>query len=94
MAEGAALEMPCTPCAYRGFESHPVRFDPKISVASRAGSGRFARFLRGSSRSQGSLSRGLSRFDGENRRGNRRVSLCPFPEVRLKAEEPGLKGGL
>ncbi len=25
VAEGAALEMLCTACPYRGFESHPVR---------------------------------------------------------------------
>ena len=36
----------------------------------------------------GSLFRRLSRDDGENRR----VSLCPFPEVRLRAEGNGPAG--
>ena len=29
-AELAALEMPCTPKGYRGFESHPFRQDGRM----------------------------------------------------------------
>ena len=32
MVECAGLEIRCTACPYRGFESHPVRFVPKIST--------------------------------------------------------------
>ena len=38
VAEGAALEMPCTACPYRGFESRPLRSEVRSARWHAAGS--------------------------------------------------------
>ena len=85
MAEGAALEMPCTACPYRGFESHPVRFVPKISVDGGEREQRLGRGTRGSSPLGASPCWRSRKLPGENWLERAR---CLFGSFGLNSSSP------
>lgn len=86
MVEGAALEMPYTPKAYRGFESHTLRFDIASYAATKLSSVSFGHF-------QDALpTPGRHPVHGKvavSRRTPRHPELSHRPEFQLCTGSPG-----